>query len=115
MSLLAILISLLLEKLLPPLHGLAVLPGLSLIISGCTHDWPAIKMGSFVHALHAWQNTPFEEADTNDDTAPQSHRLLLRIGQASLQFGNHPPQDGSQHNDAIRETLGLAGVVWWRG
>ena len=45
MSLLAILISLLLEKLPPPLHGLAVLPGLSLIISGCTHDWPGHKNG----------------------------------------------------------------------
>ncbi|HHI92896.1 MAG TPA: regulatory signaling modulator protein AmpE [Gammaproteobacteria bacterium] len=72
-------------------------------------------MGSFVHALHAWQNTPLEEADTNDDTTPQSHRLLLRIGQASLQFGNHPSRDDSQHNDAIRETLGLCGrslVAW---
>jgi len=72
-------------------------------------------MGSFVHALQAWQNTPLEETETNDDTNPQSHRLLLRIGQAALQFDNHPPQDDTQYNDAIRETLGLCGrslVAW---
>jgi len=72
-------------------------------------------MGSFVHALHAWQDAPFEETETNDDTNPQSHRLLLRIGQASLQLDNHPPQDDSQHNNAIRETLELCGrslVAW---
>jgi len=72
-------------------------------------------MGSFVHALHAWQNTPLEKTNTDEDTNPQSHRLLLRIGQAALQFDNHPPQDDSQHNDAIRETLELCGrslVAW---
>ncbi len=72
-------------------------------------------MGSFVHALHAWQNTLFEEIEKNDVTNPQSHGLLLRIGQASLQFDNHPPQDDAQHNNAIRETLALCGrslVAW---
>ncbi len=72
-------------------------------------------MGSFVHALHAWQDAPFEETEANDDTNSQSHRLLLRIGQASLQLDNHPPQDDSQHNNAIRETLELCGrslVAW---
>ncbi|NOX92886.1 MAG: regulatory signaling modulator protein AmpE [Gammaproteobacteria bacterium] len=72
-------------------------------------------MGSFVHALHAWQNTSLEDTDTNDSTSPQSHRLLVRIGQASLQFDNKPPQDDTQHNDAIRETLELCGrslVAW---
>jgi hypothetical protein len=73
-------------------------------------------MGSFVHALHAWQNAPSEEATENTGhTQPQSHRLLIRIGKASLQFDNHPPQNDSQYNEAIRETLGLCGrslVVW---
>lgn len=73
-------------------------------------------MGSFVHALHAWQNTPIEETSENTgDTQPKSHRLLIRIGMASLQFDNSPPQDDTQHNDAIRETLGLCGrslVAW---
>jgi len=72
-------------------------------------------MGSFVHALHAWQNIPHEETDTNNDTSPQIHRLLLRIGQAALQLDNHPPQDNSQHTDAIRATLDLCGrslVAW---
>ena len=71
-------------------------------------------MGSFTHAMHAWQNAPLEETDT-DDITPASHRLLVRIGLASLQFDNHPPQDATQHNDAIRETLGLCGrslVAW---
>jgi len=70
-------------------------------------------MGSFVHALRAWQNTPHEETEAADK--PQSHRLLLRIGFASLQFDNKPPQDDAQHNNAIRETLGLCGrslVAW---
>jgi len=70
-------------------------------------------MGSFVHAMHAWQDAPLEESDT--DNSPKSHRLLLRIGFASLQFDNKPPQDNTQHNDAIRETLGLCGrslVAW---
>lgn len=74
-------------------------------------------MGSFTHAMHAWQNAPLEEENSNntDDTTPASHRLLIRIGLASLQFDNHPPQDDAQHNDAIRETLGLCGrslVAW---
>lgn len=71
-------------------------------------------MGSFTHAMRAWQNTPLDEANT-DDTTPTSHRLLLRIGLASLQFDNHPPQDDAQHNESIRETLGLCGrslVAW---
>lgn len=70
-------------------------------------------MGSFTHALHAWQETPLEEGDTRNN--PQSHRLLMRIGFASLQFDNKPPQDDTQHNDAIRETLGLCSrslVAW---
>jgi membrane protein required for beta-lactamase induction len=70
-------------------------------------------MGSFVHALHAWQGVPLENGDTSN--SPKSHRLLLRIGRASLQFDNHPPQDDAQHNDAIRETLSLCGrslVAW---
>jgi len=73
-------------------------------------------MGSFVHALHAWQNALHEEEmDTNNNTNPQIHHLLLRIGQAALQFDKHPLQDDSQHNDAIRETLDLCGrslVAW---
>jgi len=63
--------------------------------------------------MHAWQDAPLEESDT--DNSPKSHRLLLRIGFASLQFDNKPPQDNTQHNDAIRETLGLCGrslVAW---
>jgi AmpE protein len=79
-------------------------------------------MGSFVHALHAWQNEPHEqtaEASNNayliDDKAPQSHRLLIHIGVASLQFDSSPPQEDAQQNEAIRETLGLCGrslVAW---
>ena len=72
-------------------------------------------MGSFVHALHAWQNASHEEIDTNNNTSPQIHHLLLHIGQAALQLDKHPPQDDSQHNDAIRETLDLCGrslVAW---
>lgn len=84
-------------------------------------------MGSFVHALHAWQNRPSDSAtpatenpeqektdaasDTTDDTTPATHRLLLRIGKASLQFDTKPPQD----NTVVRETLGLCGrslVAW---
>ncbi|HEC18913.1 MAG TPA: regulatory signaling modulator protein AmpE [Gammaproteobacteria bacterium] len=68
-------------------------------------------MGSFVHAMHAWQNTPLEETDSHKDTTPPSHRLLVRIGLASLQFDHQPPQD----NEAVRETLGLCGrslVAW---
>jgi len=81
-------------------------------------------MGSFVHALHAWNNTPHTDtinsyADTDNSSAsrnnPESHHLLLHIGQASLQIDNHPPQDTAQHNDAIRETLELCGrsIVAW--
>lgn len=79
-------------------------------------------MGSFVHALHAWQNTTHEQtaynANNTDnivDSTPQGHRLLIRIGMASLQFDNHPPQEDSQQNEAIRETLGLCGrslIAW---
>jgi len=72
-------------------------------------------MGNFVHALHAWQDAPFEKTEINDNANPQSHRLLLRIGQASLQLDNRPLQDDSQHNNAIRETLELCGrslVAW---
>jgi len=72
-------------------------------------------MGSFVHALQSWQNSPLEEADDTDNTTPKSHRLLVRIGFASLQFDNKPPQDDAQYNDAIRETLGLCArslVAW---
>jgi membrane protein required for beta-lactamase induction len=81
-------------------------------------------MGSFVHALHAWQNKPVQQTtestekpaeettDTiSDITIPTNDRLLLRIGKASLQFDTRPPQD----NNAIRETLGLCGrslVAW---
>ncbi|MDT8383861.1 MAG: regulatory signaling modulator protein AmpE [Gammaproteobacteria bacterium] len=87
-------------------------------------------MGSFVHALHAWQNrfneaiaeplaTPaeslplqtVEQTAPASDALPETHRLLLRIGMAALQFDTRPPQD----NTAIRETLGLCGrslVAW---
>lgn len=79
-------------------------------------------MGSFVHALRAWQNKPdddsaeqTDETDdiTNDEAASTSanHKLLLRIGKASLQFDNKPPED----NNAVRETLGMCGrslVAW---
>jgi len=70
-------------------------------------------MGSFTHALHAWQDSPLDENDTSN--SPKSHRLLIRIGFASLQFDNKPPQDDAQHNDAIRETLSLCSrslVAW---
>ncbi len=72
-------------------------------------------MGSFTHAMHAWQDAPLDEDDGINNTISQNNRLLLRIGFASLQFDNHPPQDDAQHNDAIRETLGLCGrslVAW---
>ena len=84
-------------------------------------------MGSFVHALHAWQNRPKEGAnelteehaeektdnasDATSGAIPATHRLLLRIGKAALQFDSKPPQD----NTAVRETLGLCGrslVAW---
>jgi membrane protein required for beta-lactamase induction len=89
-------------------------------------------MGSFVHALHAWQNKPVQQTTeyteqpveettdtvsdttggtTTDTTTPANHRLLLRIGKAALQFDTRPPQD----NNAVRETLGLCGrslVAW---
>lgn len=91
-------------------------------------------MGSFVHALHAWQNR-FSEAIVTPVTEPlatpaeslplqrgeqttqasdalfETHRLLVRIGMAALQFDTRPPQD----NTSIRETLGLCGrslVAW---
>lgn len=84
-------------------------------------------MGSFVHALRAWQEQSSESLDDNannadistdnSDAPPEAtsastnHHLLLRIGLASLQFDTKPPQD----NDAVRETLGLCGrslVAW---
>ena len=78
-------------------------------------------MGSFTHALHSWQDTPLEE-DIEDQTNPQpkSHRLLIRIGMASLQLNTVQPKDELQQdeaklNEAIRETLGLCGrslIAW---
>ncbi len=77
-------------------------------------------MGSFVHALRAWQNTPNEysieisedDTDSAEETNTTSnHNLLLRIGMASLQFDRKSPED----NDAVRETLGMCGrslVAW---
>lgn len=79
-------------------------------------------MGSFVHALRAWQHPPLAtptetgQPDTAGeegpgDGRPPSHQLLLRIGLASLQFDSKPPQD----NAAIREALGLCGrslIAW---
>jgi membrane protein required for beta-lactamase induction len=68
-------------------------------------------MGSFVHALHAWQDSTPEPTSH----VPQSSQLLVRIGMASLQLNNHPLQDETQQRNAIRETLGLCArslVAW---
>lgn len=76
-------------------------------------------MGSFVHAMQAWKHPPPATTEPavaaneteQGDNRPQSHRLLLRIGLASLQFDSKPPQD----NAAIREALGLCGrslIAW---
>lgn len=83
-------------------------------------------MGSFVHALHAWQDRRKKDAPARPDKDQMERRnvfnattmtesanrdLLLRIGIAALQFNNNPPQD----NNAVRETLGLCGrslVAW---
>jgi membrane protein required for beta-lactamase induction len=76
-------------------------------------------MGSFVHAMQAWKNPPpvttapavAAHETEQGDNRPQSHRLLLRIGLASLQFDTRPPQDSS----AIREALDLCGrslIAW---
>lgn len=81
-------------------------------------------MGSFVHGLRAWQKIEegtIEQTDEaieaikttdNEITAtPTNHKLLLRIGRASLQFDSKPPED----NTAVRETLGMCGrslVAW---
>lgn len=77
-------------------------------------------MGSFIHALRAWNNRPIEYSAKNNETEaldnaeqalPANHNLLLHIGKASLQFDNHPPKN----NNAVRETLGMCGrsLVTW--
>lgn len=83
-------------------------------------------MGSFAHALHAWQDrrkkhapaTPDKDQverrnafDATTTTESANRDLLLRIGIAALQFDTKSPQD----NNAVRETLGLCGrslVAW---
>lgn len=64
-------------------------------------------MGSFVHALQAWESTPTTPAETTADhtvaSIPDSHGLLLRVGLGALQFDDHPPQD----TGAVRETFAL--------
>jgi AmpE protein len=77
-------------------------------------------MGSFVHALHAWRNPPAEYITVpageryhpaNQAFKTDNHDLLLRIGKASLQFDEQPPQD----NTAVRATLSLCqrSLVAW--
>jgi membrane protein required for beta-lactamase induction len=68
-------------------------------------------MGSFVHALHAWQGRTESAEEGAVDNRPASHRLLLLIGHGALQFDKAPAQDHS----AIREALGLCGrslIAW---
>lgn len=63
-------------------------------------------MGSFAHALHAWEESKAEKSGEGNGqviTTPDSHGLLLRIGLSALQFDNAPPQD----THAVRETFAL--------
>lgn len=86
-------------------------------------------MGSFVHALQAWEiseapgvdEAEFEETKLEEIEAaakthtvpiiPDSHGLLLRVGLGALQFDDEPPKDTS----TVRETFALClrSVIAW--
>jgi AmpE protein len=68
-------------------------------------------MGSFVDALHAWREHDTAAPDT---LPPPSHRLLVRVGLASMRL-QCPQPAGDCKPTAVRETLGLCGrslIAW---
>ena len=75
-------------------------------------------IGSFTHALQAWQGEPGDEDKTADDEItdtvpiiPESHRLLRRVGLGALQFEDGTPAD----IQSVRETFGLCSrsIIAW--
>lgn len=64
-------------------------------------------MGSFVHALQAWEESSAQRRGATESnrlaSTPDCHGLLLRIGLGALLFDQQPPQD----TQAVRETFAL--------